>query len=333
MDVPKTIPASAVRDAAIHDQLLVRRKRLQDALPHHKDPASLTHLLQQVDDALSRIHEGTFGICETCHDTIEHDRLLCDPFVRNCLDHLSRSERQALERDLDLAFQVQRGLLPRLDVGVAGWSMSYRFQPAGPVSGDYVDVVSGVSGDFYFLMGDVSGKGVAASLLMANLHAIFRTLIPASLPLEELMGKANRLFCEGTLSTHFATLVCGRASANGDIVIANAGHTAPVVTGPGGVRVIGSTGLPVGMFCESAYGAEQFTLGKGESLVLITDGVTEARNTAGELYGEECLSSLAGRHHLLAPEDIIAALLEDVRVFRNGAPVTDDMTALVLRKV
>jgi sigma-B regulation protein RsbU (phosphoserine phosphatase) len=104
-------PLNPIRDAALRQQLLARRKRLEDLLPQ-VPPQRFQHVLAELDAALERMEAGTFGVCETCHDSIENDRLLVDPLTRNCLDHLSLAERRALERDLDLALEVQKGLLP-----------------------------------------------------------------------------------------------------------------------------------------------------------------------------------------------------------------------------
>ena len=101
-----------VQEAFLRDQLLDRRQRLETALVSSRGSESLLQLLDEVDSALERMKAGTYGICETCHDTIEEDRLITDPLIRYCLDHLTPSQRRALEQDLELASQLQRGLLP-----------------------------------------------------------------------------------------------------------------------------------------------------------------------------------------------------------------------------
>ena len=87
--------------------------------------------------------EGTYGICDVCHGSVEKDRLIADPLVRLCLDHLTSEEQRALERDLELAAQVQRGLLPKSDVRYRDWRVHYLYRPAGIVSGDYCDLIPG----------------------------------------------------------------------------------------------------------------------------------------------------------------------------------------------
>src|SRR6202521_2281846 len=207
----------------LRSELEQRRERLQVALHSPAADASLFKLLTAVDNALSRINQGTFGLCETCHDSIEAERLLSDPLVRFCLDHLTSAEQRALESDLSLAARIQRALLPKPGLAPDGWDVRYHYQPAGMVSGDYCDLFETDSG-FLFMLGDVSGKGVAASMLMSHLHATFRSLAEAGLPLDRLVQDANRIFCESTLAGQFATLVVGRAANDGSVEFISAGH-------------------------------------------------------------------------------------------------------------
>ena len=120
--------------------------------------ASLNKLLASVDAALARLHQGSFGFCETCHDTIEAERLLCDPLLRFCLDHLSEQDQRALERDLLLAAGIQRGLLPRENWSAQGWNAHIHYQPANVVSGDYCDLIESENG-FCFCWATLREKG------------------------------------------------------------------------------------------------------------------------------------------------------------------------------
>src|SRR5438445_11700963 len=127
------ITMEAIRDKYLYQQLVDRRERLGHALSHATNNRNLARLLQEVDAALERMDAGTYGICESCHETIESERLLLNPLVRNCIDHLSAEETRSLERVLDLAYQIQRALLPRTDVGIDGWDIAYHYEAAGPV--------------------------------------------------------------------------------------------------------------------------------------------------------------------------------------------------------
>ncbi len=319
----------------LHDQLLKRKARLQTALTHSPSSSELNGLLSEVDQALERMAQGTYGICEECHDTIEADRLLSDPLIRYCLDHLSPAGRAALQRDLDLASQLQRRLLPIPGLRVGNWETSYHYAPAGPVSGDYCDLIL-ADGHLFFVLGDVSGKGVAASMLMAQLHALFRSLIGIGLPLCQIIEQVNRVFCESVLAGLYATLVFGQASQSGDVEIHNAGHLPVMLAGGDAVQRLDSTGLPLGMFQEIEFTATRVKLKAGQTLMLFTDGLSEARDHLRDNedeYGVERLAHLLHQQSALPPLELITACLNDVRTFTNASPYADDLTLLAIRHV
>jgi sigma-B regulation protein RsbU (phosphoserine phosphatase) len=323
--------SSPFRDAALRNQLVARRQRLEAVMP--KIPTQhLDQLLHELDAALERMEAGTFGICETCHDSIESDRLLLDPLTRNCLDHLSPAERRALERDLDLALEVQRGLLPPATLQIKGWNLAYTFQPAGPVSGDYCDVLALEDGAGLFTLGDVSGKGVAASMLMAQLHAIFRSLVTVTNSVTELVAKANRVFCQGNPTCHFATLICGHCDEHGNLEICNAGHCPPLCITQGKVARIDSTGLPVGVICDGEYPSQKRKFARGDSLIMYTDGLSEAFNNSREQFGVDRLAGLLANHADLEPRELLACVLEELTRFRSGAGRSDDLTIMILQR-
>ncbi len=313
-------------------ELEVRREHLIAASRANAGDASLNKLLASVDAALSRLQAGTFGICETCHDTIEADRLLCNPLLRFCLDHLSGDEQRALERDLTLAARIQQALLPPQNWSVAGWQGRYHYQPAGLVSGDYCDLIES-DGAFLFLLGDVVGKGVAASMLMSHLHATFRTLAGQHLPLQKLVELANRLFCDSTIAGQYATLVVGRAWPDGKVEYVSAGHLPLLHVSADGVYAKEATGVPLGMFCSTDFTVCELKLAPNDTLFLYTDGLTELFNAAGDEYGVGRVEALAKRHAASCPEDLISACLAEMQSFGGGAKQKDDLTLLALRRV
>jgi sigma-B regulation protein RsbU (phosphoserine phosphatase) len=313
------------------EQLLDRRRKLERAAVH-RGADEVSRLLQEVDAALGRLETGTFGLCETCHDPIEADRLLADPLTRFCLDHLTASEQRALEQDLDLASRIQRELLPKAETRLDGWEIAYHYQPAGPVSGDYCDLIRGRGGELYFAVGDVAGKGVAAAMLMSHLSAMLRTLIPVGLPLATLMERASRVFCESTLPSHYATLVCGCASPSGEIELCNAGHPPPLVIREKGITAIDATGLPIGMFSSEQFASHVFRLEPGDLVLLYSDGLIEAQGATGVEYGVERLSALAASATGAVPAEVVSACVRDVTRFRDARPVSDDLTVMAIRR-
>lgn len=313
----------------LHSQLEERKRRLKAAIAAAPPNAGLAGLLREVDSALERMTAGTYGLCQECHETVERDRLLADPLVCYCLDHLTKSQRDALQRDLDLASQLQRNLLPPAGLEACGWETSYHYAPLGAVSGDYCDLIPS-EGQLFFVLGDVSGKGVAASMLMAQLHALFRSLTGMGLPLGQIISQANRIFCESALAGQYATLVCGQAKGAGEVEIHNAGHCPVVVASRGGVLRIESTGLPLGMFCEVDFAPTRLQLDPGDTLFLYTDGLSEARNGDDE-YGVDRVTRLVRQQAARPPAELISACLEDLHAFTDDGPPFDDLTLMAIR--
>ena len=324
---------ATVIDAALREQLLERRVRLETAAADSGEAAQIRHLLEEVDAALARMEDATYGICQVCRDPVEAERIIADPLVCVCLECLSVAQRRALEEDLELAASIQAGLLPPHSLAHDGWQVSYHYEAASLVSGDYCDVLKADDGSLYFMLGDVAGKGVAASLLMSQLHAMFRALIPVGLPLSHLVARASRIFCESTLPTHYATLVTGRADATGLVEICNAGHLPPLhLRREGRATLIEATGLPVGIFCNEEFTSSKLNMSPGDTLFLFTDGLSESRDTAGEEYGTTRLMSLLCRQQELLPDDLIRACLGDLSDFCAGTPKHDDLTVMALRR-
>lgn len=324
---------ATVEHGFLHAQLEERRQRLHSAATAAPQDAQLARLLTEVDAALERMAKGAYGLCETCHESIEPHRLLADPLVRYCLDHLTPTDRRALEQDLELAAQIQQGLLPPQGLRWGGWEMHYHYEPAGLVSGDYCDVIPPTDGGhLLFVLGDVSGKGVAASLLMSQLHAMFRTLVGVGLPLGQVVERANRAFCESALAGQYATLVCGHADREGHVEIFNAGHCPVLRLGPKGVERLDSSGVPLGMFCTLECKCRTIRLAPGESLFLFTDGASEARDAADAEYGVERLARLVTEKRALQPETMLRTCLDDLRAFSQGTRRADDLSLMVIRR-
>jgi len=320
-------------DSILRDQILDRRRRLEQAAAAAGESRQVRSLIQEVDAALARMEMGPYGLCEVCHEPIETERLICDPLSRFCLDHLTPGQQRALESDLALAARIQRGLLPNPHLHYNGWDVAYHYEPAGIVSGDYCDLITAESGDLYFIMGDVSGKGVAASMLMVHLQAMFRTLIPIGLPLRELVERASRIFCESTLPTHYATLVCGKAGASGEVEICNAGHLPPLLIGPAEVGRVDPTGLPLGAFCDTEFATRYVRVEPGQTILLYTDGLSEARDEEGRMYGSERLLDVALWQRANRPQDFIDDCLKDLAGFRKKVPASDDLTIMAVRRI
>jgi sigma-B regulation protein RsbU (phosphoserine phosphatase) len=319
----------------IRPQLIERRARLEAASGSVSDDY-LNELLAEVDTALAKIEAGRYGLCETCDDPVEKDRLELNPLCRFCLDHLDEKERAHHQQDLDLATQIQFQLLPPRNLTIERWETQYRYEPVGAVGGDYCEVsllsdrASGKQ-SLFFAVGDVAGKGVAASLLMMHLSAIFRSLLSMDLPLAEVVTRANRLFCESTGPAHYATLVCGRTTPDG-LEICNAGHCPPLLLLHHGTEQSNSNGLPLGIVSGFPYTVTQHTLRDGECVVLYSDGITEATDPTGDDYQHERLTRCLRERIQFGAHAMCDAVLHDLGQFRGTNPADDDVTLLVVRR-
>jgi len=321
-------------DTYFRKQLDERRAKLENVVAEAGETAELAKLLREVDSALERIEKGTYGLCEECHEDIEKKRLIADPLLRFCLEHLTPQQKNAFEEDLKLASRIQNALLPPKEMRINGWEINYYYEPLGPVSGDYCDLVHPHEKleDLFFIMGDVSGKGVSASMLMSNLHAIFHSIIDAGFSIDQLMTRANRIFCENTMPEFYATLVCGKAYKSGEIEMCNAGHCPPLLMRNGEVTSFSSTGLPLGAFCSVKYSTTKIQLSPGETLLLYTDGLSEVNNSALEEYGTERIKELLQKHSSSTPQQLIQAYLRDVKSFKTDSAMTDDLTIMVIKR-
>ena len=316
----------------LRSELINWRERLESASAAAQD-LELSGLLREVKSAIDRLSAPeSYGVCQVCHDLIGQAAMNADPLAKSCLTCLTPEQLGELDDDLSRAWLIQGESLPKQNFKFNGWGVSYYYEPAGRLSGDYCDLVSTDSGDLYFLIGDVAGKGVAASLLMSRLHAIVRSLISNQLPLNELVEKANHLFADTTMRPYYATLVCGKASVHGEVEVCNAGHCPPLVMHDGTVSPIAATGLPVGMFCQERYETVRFNLNRGDRLLLYTDGLSEARDAQNEEYGGRIHSLVSQCAEVAAPE-LVNKLLEDMREFANGVPVHDDLTVMAIEMV
>lgn len=318
----------------LRTELINWRQRLETTARTSSDGAELAGLLREVQSAIERLtRPESYGVCQVCHDLIGQATMNSDPLARQCLSCFTPQQLAELEKDLDRAWSIQGESLPKQNFKFNGWEVSYQYRAAGPVSGDYCDLIVTDTGDLYFMIGDVSGKGVAASLLMNRLHAIFRSLIGTGLTVSELVERANGVFAETTMRPYYATLVCGKASADGLIEICNAGHCAPLHLHDGKVSSIPATGLPLGMFCDQRYAATTIPSTKGDRLLLYTDGLSEARNREDVEYGKDRVQLMLNEYHQLPTQALVGHLVADAQQFADGMPITDDLTLMAIEMV
>lgn len=247
--------------------------------------------------------------------------------------------RSALvQRDLDIALEVQRGLLPKVFPpfeqygGLDVWGLC---DPALEVGGDLYDFFPGPDGKLFFLIGDVSGKGVGAGMFMAQTRTSMRGVARAGGTPADILEEVNGLLHPDNEALLFVTMIFGCYDpATGEIEYAQAGHNQPVLCSQtSGVAYEPYGGSPIGPFPMANCATFYTKLSPGDCLILYTDGVTEAMNHSKRLYGEDRLLAFAGAVAKDGSKNIATALREDVAAFVDGAEQSDDITILVLRRV
>jgi sigma-B regulation protein RsbU (phosphoserine phosphatase) len=334
-EVSDQLDVAPAGDSAFRQELLDRRQHLHRV--ERREPRSeLQALIRDVDAALERLEHGTFGVCEVCHDGVGEKHLANDPLARCCSNHPTPSEEARVRRDLALARDVQLGLLPKLGLPIDGWRYHYRYEAAREVGGDFCDVIPLPSGDeTLVLVGDVSGKGIAASMLMSSLLATFRSLSRLGLSTEELLTRANDLFKESTPAAAYATLAVASLKPGGVVDFYSAGHWPPLVRHGSAVEPLSvDSGVPLGMFEGSRYVPTRITIDASDTLLFYTDGAIDAENANGEDYTPERLArSLASVEHDCDEclETLVAQVVLDVCEFQNGKPATDDLVLFAVR--
>jgi len=237
---------------------------------------------------------------------------------------------EALANEMQLAGEIQRSLLPgemAVDFPVFGCNI-----PARELSGDFFDYFTHESGHIYFNLGDVSGKGVTASLLMAKTSSLFHCLGKRDFSLPDVMELINAEICETTIRGMFVTMVAGRYHpVTGKVELINAGNPpAFVITADGRIKKIDAMAAPLGIVPDASYESVEFNL-QNSRLLLYSDGVTEGYTENGEELGMQGLVQLLKKNHQLQPRQQIQAML---KVFdHDSAPQRDDLTLLMVGRM
>jgi phosphoserine phosphatase RsbU/P len=248
--------------------------------------------------------------------------------VENAQLHENAMRDEGLQRELVLAHEVQRGFLPAGAPNIPEYDFFDFYEPANQLGGDYYDYIELPGGRLGIVVADVSGKGISASLLMAKLSAETRYCLAAETEPSRAMARMNRLFCESVWDDRFVTMVIAILDPRRhEVSLFNAGHLPPLWhRGPGVVEQVAhaETGLPLGVDCQAVYVPHLMSLAPGDSLVMYTDGITEAMNATDELYGAERLVSLLGTD-VSSAEPLGRCILDDVKRFVGARAQSDDM--------
>lgn len=241
----------------------------------------------------------------------------------------------ALQRDLDIARKIQLSMLPSTFPERDDLDLHALALPAKEVGGDFYDFIEYDSGRLGFLIGDVAGKGLGAALFMAITRTVMHATAPQGLSVEAYVRQVNRLLAAESkrMPSMFVTALYGEIDGHtGEVAFCNAGHNPPLLLRNGSAEFVPAPkGLSLCLLDDFEFQAARLTLAPGDTLLLYTDGVTEAFNDAREEFSDERLSKTALRAPVETPQALLQYLLRDVQAFANGTPQSDDITMLALR--
>jgi sigma-B regulation protein RsbU (phosphoserine phosphatase) len=243
-------------------------------------------------------------------------------------------EKQRLEDELLIAREIQKGLLPSRLPEIPNFEIAATNISSKQVGGDYYDAISLGNSRYVIAIGDVSGKGTPASLLMANIQASIRALVPFDISMSELTKRVNDLMYENTSSDRFVTFFWGLLDAEKKgLTCVNAGHNHPyLVRSDGRMERLEKGGMILGIMSTLIpYEEETVYFNPGDSLVLFTDGVSEAMNKSAEEYGEPRLEDVLQNTRGRSAQEILDTIHQDVKKHTGDFPQSDDITLLVLR--
>jgi phosphoserine phosphatase RsbU/P len=255
--------------------------------------------------------------------------------LENARLHLRALEQERLEREMHLAAEIQRQILPKGAPAVAGYQLAGWNRPAREVGGDYYDMFPMRGGRTGLVVGDVSGKGMPAALMVSTLHSALRLLLDQTGIGPPLLEKLNRHILESSMPNKFITMFLAELDPDtGNLLYANAGHNPGLLLrADGRIEELGSGGVPLGLLPGSRYQAREVNVAPGDLLCLYSDGITEAESVEEEEYGMERLGDVLRAHR---DEPAFEAVLDAIRVsveeFSRGRPQGDDQTLLVVRR-
>lgn len=248
---------------------------------------------------------------------------------------LQSSRRQLARKEAELSFalEVQRALFPRQLPETNGLEFAGMCIPARGISGDYYDVMQFPDGRLVFAIADISGKGISAAILMANVQALLRTLSETGLSPSEVCQRLNHHLHQVTDASKFATFFYAEwCAVERRLRYVNAGHCPPVLLGSLSGRQLSEGGFPLGMFPGAEFQTGEVMLQAGDLLVLYSDGITEALSKTGEEFGERRLQVVIERHSDKTLAEIQSGVLHAVRGWA-GEELEDDMTLLMVRAI
>ena len=332
----------------IRNGLLQKREWLTDWL--HSTPLNIKEVMlgpsteqsviccvDVIDEAIAKADSKTLGKCEVCHEDVDPELLEVDYTASVCIDHLSEQERRHLEGELELAKNVQKMLLPQEAPTLPGLEIAAFSKPAQILGGDYFDFIDFRNGFHGLAIADVAGHGVSASLHMASIQALLRTLVPVNKSPAEVMRQVHKLFIHNIRFETFVTFFIGAFdSSTKALTYCNAGHQPPLVLHKTkgekeSVEMLWPTGAAIGLVEEADLAEKTIELQEKDLLVMYTDGVTEAVNPQNQEFGRERLAKLSQNINNIPVKKLIQEIKKSLEGFSEGKPLVDDTTIVICR--
>ncbi|MBA2606923.1 MAG: SpoIIE family protein phosphatase [Acidobacteria bacterium] len=245
-----------------------------------------------------------------------------------------RFERERMEHELELATEIQQSFQPSAPPLIEGYELQGISFSCYEIGGDYYDFIKQHDGKMLIALGDVSGKGTAAALLMSSLHASIHAQVAAKASLPEMIVAVNQYLADNTPTNRFVTLFAAELEQQTGILrYINAGHNPPLVGhSDNSVEQLGSGGFPLGILPNAEYEVGETHLKPGESLVIYSDGVTEANNLKEEEFGIERLTEVVGKNVESSASGMRDKVESALSAFTQTAPANDDITLVIVKR-
>lgn len=272
----------------------------------------------------------------------ELDKLLLDAIARQVQASIENQylnsqaiEKEKMERELNVAASIQQRILPTELPKIEGYDLAGINIPSREVGGDYYDCINLGNGKYALIIADVAGKGIGAALLVSTLNAALYSYLQFDIPLTEITDRLNKLIYKSSPSDKYITFfIAVLDSKTGELDIVNAGHN-PIflLSKDGALEKIDAGGVGLGMFDFGIpFTGQKSVMNSGDKLFLYTDGIPEAMNENEEEYSDERMLSFFQNYSQNFPQEIISALVKDVKEYAGAVPQSDDITALILKR-
>jgi serine phosphatase RsbU (regulator of sigma subunit) len=307
--------------------------------PNSEDIQKAQSLVIEIKGALGRVENKTYGSCEVCKDGIELYRLEVQPVTEVCLGCITPEERAQLEEELYLASKIHRALLPQTVQKIEGFEIVVKSLAARIVGGDYYDFLpSAGDSSTRIIIADTMGKGIPAGLLMSNVQGALRILAEDIQSPSRLITRLNQWLCRNIPVTKFISLTClalnGNSNSESLVTYTNAGHCPGLlIRSNRETQWLEPTGGVLGVHPGFTYDDMALQFVTGDLLILYTDGVTEAENIGGEMFGADRLLQYTQEHQAESLGLLVENLMAQVRFFTGRPEFADDFTIVALRKL